>query len=76
MPELKGRISLRYDTLAAWQDETKQAEGKGAYLVLNAGEVAFTAVPKTDDNKTVEQATPPAVLFKVGDGKTIFKDLP
>lgn len=73
MPELKGRISLKYDTLANWQDETKQAEGRGAYLVLNAGEVAFTAVPK---GSTAEQTTPPAVLFKVGDGTTAFKDLP
>lgn len=74
MPELKGRISLRYDTLEAWQNEIE--EGKGANLVLKAGEVAFTAVPKKDSGETVEQATPPAVLFKVGDGTTIFKSLP
>lgn len=71
MPELKGRILLRYDTLEAWQDET--VEGKGAKLVLNAGEVAFTAVP---DGSTAEQTNPPAVLFKIGDGTTIFKNLP
>ena len=68
---LNTRIQLKYDTLAHWQSEA--TAGKGAFLVLKKGELGIVEVP-TGSN--AEQVTPPAILFKVGDGVTKFKDLP
>lgn len=65
------RIQLKYSTLAEWSDIS--AAGKGGNLVLKAGEVGIVAIPK---NSTHLQTTPPAIMFKVGDGVTPFKDLP
>ena len=53
---LKTRIKLRYDEYANWVS---------ADPILEAGEVAVTAVPT---GTGVEQTTPPAILFKVGNG--------
>lgn len=61
---LKTRIQLRYDTLANW---TKNDP------VLKAGELAITSVP-TGSNAL--QTTPPAILFKVGDGTSKWSVLP
>lgn len=63
---LKTRIKLKYDTLANWQ-------GAGANVVLLKGEVAICEVPT---GSSVEQVTPPAILFKVGDGVKTFAQLP
>lgn len=63
---LKTRIKLKYDTLANWQ-------GDGADVVLLKGEVAICEVPTGD---SLEQVTPPAILFKVGDGEKTFAELP
>ena len=63
---LKTRIKLKYDTLANWQ-------GDGADVVLLKGEVAICEVPT---GGSVEQVTPPAILFKVGDGVKTFAQLP
>lgn len=63
---LKTRIKLKYDTLANWQ-------GDGASVVLLKGEVAVCEVPT---GGSVEQVTPPAILFKVGDGVKTFAQLP
>ena len=63
---LKTRIKLKYDTLANWQ-------GDGAEVVLLKGEVAICEVP-TDSS--LQQVTPPAILFKVGDGVKKFSELP
>ena len=71
MATLKTRIQLKYDTLANWSKT--DVAGKGGNLVLKAGEVGFVQVPT---GATAEQVTPPAVLMKVGDGSTAFKDLP
>ena len=72
---LKTRIQLKYDTLAAWNSLPDDKK-------LKAGEVAVVAIPEdttttTDANgKVVTQITPPTVLFKIGDGKKTFKELP
>ena len=63
---LKTRIKLKYDTLANWQ-------GDGADVVLLKGEVAVCEIPV---GGSVEQVTPPAILFKVGDGVKTFAELP
>lgn len=63
---LKTRIKLKYDTLANWQVA-------GATVVLLKGEVAVCEIPT---GSTAEQTTPPAVLFKVGDGVKTFAQLP
>lgn len=63
---LKTRIKLKYDTLTNWQ-------GDGADVVLLKGEVAVCEVPT---GGSLEQVTPPAILFKVGDGVKTFAQLP
>ena len=63
---LQTRIKLKYDTLANWQ-------GDGASVVLLKGEVAICEVPTSG---SLEQVTPPAILFKVGDGVKTFAQLP
>lgn len=69
---LNTRIQLKYDTLANWQSEA--TADKGALLVLKKGELGIVEIPTS--SPTAEQVTPPAILFKVGDGTTKFKDLP
>lgn len=62
MAELKTRISLKYDTLANWQNST---------LKLNKGELAIAVIPTADPaNKQL-----PPVMFKVGDGEHTFAEL-
>lgn len=68
---LNTRIQLKYDTLVNWQSEA--TANKGALLVLKRGELGIVEVPT---GSSAEQTTPPAILFKVGDGTTKFKDLP
>ena len=63
---LQTRIKLKYDTLTNWQDA-------GADVVLLKGEVGVCEVPT---GSTAEQVTPPAILFKVGDGTKKFSELP
>ena len=63
---LQTRIKLKYDTLTNWQDA-------GADVVLLKGEVGICEVPT---GSTAEQVTPPAILFKVGDGTKKFSELP
>ena len=63
---LKTRIKLKYDTLTNWQ-------GAGANVVLLKGEIAICEVPT---GSSLEQTTPPAILFKVGDGVKTFAQLP
>lgn len=69
--KLKTRVQLKYNTLEGWQSIS--VEGKGGNLVLLKGEVGICAVPRDSSHL---QATPPAIMFKVGDGETAFKDLP
>ena len=69
---LNTRIQLKYDTLAHWQSEA--TAGKGALLVLKKGELGIVEIPTS--SPTAEQVTPPAILFKVGDGVKKFKELP
>lgn len=63
---LNTRLRLKYDTLANWQD---------ANPVLLQGEVGIVSVPQGQDETTLQEKQP-AILFKVGDGTTAFKDLP
>lgn len=69
---LNTRIQLKYDTLAHWQSEA--TADKGALLVLKKGELGIVEIPTS--SPTAEQTTPPAILFKVGDGVKTFKQLP
>lgn len=68
------KVLLRYDSWDNWVS-------KGQDLILLAGEVAIAAIenqsiqePGKVDPTTVNTA--PTILFKVGDGKTAFKNLP
>lgn len=61
---LKTRIQLKYDEYANW---TKNDP------VLKKGEMAVTVIPT---GTSVEQTTPPAIMFKVGDGTKKFSALP
>lgn len=61
---LKTRIQLKYDEYANW---TKNDP------VLKKGEMAVTIIPT---GASVEQTTPPAIMFKVGDGTKNFSALP
>lgn len=68
------RIQLKYDTLENWNANSS--------LILRKGEVGICAIPTSTSHL---QTTPPAIMFKVGDGVvdaqgvitgTQFKDLP
>lgn len=59
------RIQLKYDTLENWNANPN--------LVLRKGEVGICAIPSGSSHL---QTTPPAIMFKVGDGTTTFKALP
>ncbi len=72
--KINTRIQLKYSTLAEWSDLSVPA--KGGNLVLKKGEVGICAIPVTDPQKKVAQENPPAIMFKVGDDETPFKDLP
>lgn len=62
---LQTRIQLKYDTLENWTTN--------GTVVLKKGEIGLCSVPA---GGSLQQVTPPAVLFKVGDGTTAFSALP
>lgn len=64
---LNSRIQLKYDTLENWSKT--DVAGKSANLVLKSGELGIVYVPGASESNTT-------VLFKVGDGKTVFAELP
>lgn len=66
--EVLTRIRSKYDTLTNW------IAVQDSFTPL-AGEICITAIPTSDSN-TVGQVTKPAIMMKVGDGVTVFKDLP
>ncbi len=66
MPTLNTRIKLKYGTLAEWTQSNP---------TLLVGEIAVVAIP-TESETTVGQVTKPAIVFKVGDGTTVFNSLP
>lgn len=76
---LNTRISLKIDTWANWAKT--DVAGQGGNLVLKKGEIAFVQVSNemppvsSTDTATELLTNPNTVLFKVGDGKTAFKDL-
>lgn len=59
------RIQLKYDTLTNWNTNSS--------LILRKGEVGICAIPTGSSHL---QTTPPAIMFKVGDGVTTFENLP
>ena len=63
MGTLNTRISLRYDTLENWSTTSGKA------TVLNKGEVGVCAT-------TLDGATQPTIMFKVGNGISTFEELP
>ncbi len=65
--QLQTRIQLKYDSLANWT-----AHGN---IVLKAGEIGICAVP-TGETTVNGDINRPQILFKVGDGKTAFVNLP
>ena len=68
--KLQTRIALKYDTYANWTNE--EVEGVGANLVLLKGEIGICEIP----SKNAASNVAPTVLFKVGNGEKIFKELP
>jgi hypothetical protein len=75
--ELQTRIALKYDSYAAWTDDS--VAGRGANLVLLPGEIGICEIPAIQDGVS---NVAPTVLFKVGGAKyengtlKAFKDLP
>lgn len=65
---LKTRLQLKYDTLSAWSLIENS-------FIPYAGEVCVVSVPQGQDELSLQEKQP-AILFKVGDGKTTFKQLP
>ena len=63
------RIALKIDTYENWTNIS--APGQGGNLVLKRGEIGLCEIPSGN----LEATTAPTVLFKVGDGTNIFKDL-
>lgn len=61
IPDLKTRISLKYDTYANWTN-TELGDNKGANLVLLAGELGICRIDAESQGSNVV----PTVLFKVG----------
>lgn len=64
LKQINTRIGLKYDSLENWQSST---------LVLNRGEVAFTAIQTKDENGFPTGV--PSVLMKVGDGTKTWSQL-
>lgn len=62
---IKTRVQLKYDTLANWNANSS--------VILGKGEMGIVAIPKDSSHL---QTTPPAIMFKVGDGVTTFDKLP
>lgn len=69
------RIQLKYDSYERWTDTTL-GTGKGANFILKAGEMGICYLPSSTSTEQVEGSEPPQILFKVGDGKTKFSQLP
>ena len=71
---LNTRILLKYDTLANWESKN---------TILKKGEVGFAGITNippvttetTEGQKVGADVLNPAVLFKVGDGQTAWKNL-
>lgn len=64
---LNTRIQLKYDTLANWNNSS---------VVLKTGELAIATLGNAKDGSVAGSANQHPVLFKVGNNKDVFKDLP
>lgn len=65
---LQARICSKYDTYENWSN--MNTTGRGGNLVLKRGEIGICSVPNEADPAS------PTLLFKIGDGTTIFTNLP
>lgn len=65
---LQARICSKYDTYENWSN--MNTIGRGGNLILKQGEIGICFVPNEADPAS------PTVLFKIGDGSTIFANLP
>lgn len=65
---LQARICSKYDTYENWSN--MNTTGRGGNLVLKRGEIGVCSVPNEADPAS------PTLLFKIGDGTTIFANLP
>lgn len=65
---LQARICSKYDTYENWSN--MNTTGRGGNLVLKQGEIGVCFVPNEADPAS------PTFLFKIGDGSTIFANLP
>ena len=65
------RVQLKFSTLSEWQEK------ENTFIPLR-GEVCIVEVPQTtqEENYPEKGITPPAYLIKVGDGTSLFKNLP
>lgn len=72
---LNTRVQLKYDSYANWTSTTL-GDGKGANLVLKAGEIGICYLPTDYSDGQVIGSQPPQVLFKVGNGSAKFSELP
>lgn len=72
---LNTRIQLKYDSYANWTSTTL-GDGKGAKLVLKAGEIGICYLPTDYKDGQVVGSQPPQILFKVGNGTSMFSELP
>lgn len=71
---LNTRVALRYDSYKNWTTDTEatQAAKTNANLVLLKGEIGLCEVTAADNSPSLVDT----VLYKVGNGKDAFKDLP
>lgn len=65
---LQARICSKYDTYENWSN--MNTTGRGGNLVLKKGEIGVCFIPNKADPAS------PTLLFKIGDGTTIFANLP
>lgn len=70
--QINTRIQLKYDSWAGWSATNE--EGKGAKLILKAGEIGICQIPA--ETNAGQSTSEPVVLFKVGNGTSEFSALP
>lgn len=64
---LQTRIQLKYDTYTNWLT---------ANPILKKGEMAVATISAPSSTQVVNSVTTPQVILKIGDGTTVYKNLP
>ena len=72
---LNTRLQLKYDSYGNWTSDSL-GDGKGAKLILKAGEIGICYLPTSYSDGQVSGSNPPQILFKVGDGTSTYAQLP